>query len=236
MSFEVSLDQFSGPLPLLLQLVEQEDLPLSELSLARVADAYIAYVRAHEPPPEELADFLVIASRLLFLKSQVLLPEVEQEALDQSGLIPLLERYRLFVDAVKHVDRLARAQRVSYAKSTPTFPEIPKGFSPPPSLAALDLHEAMKHVLQRLRPFAALRQVSLERVATLEERIDELLAALARHGKVFFHDFHRGITHRRADVVVSFLALLELVRQGSIDASQRELFGDMTLQSRQNTI
>ncbi|HBD05290.1 TPA: hypothetical protein DCZ32_02410, partial [Candidatus Uhrbacteria bacterium] len=77
-TFEIKLEEFAGPMQLLLDLIEKEELEITKVSLARVTDEYIKHMEAHEVPPEDLADFLMIAARLMYLKSCTILP-IEQE-------------------------------------------------------------------------------------------------------------------------------------------------------------
>src|SRR3989339_270893 len=96
--FEVSLEKYSGPLQLLLELIQKEELPITEVSLARVTEDYLNYMSQHEVPTEELADFLVIASRLLLIKSRAILPQPEEEQEEESSLALQLRLYKLFSD------------------------------------------------------------------------------------------------------------------------------------------
>lgn len=227
MSFEVKLEQYAGPLQLLLELIEREQLPITDVSLTSVAQAYLQYVDTHEVASEELADFLIVASKLLWLKSKALLPEPLEEEVGADNLAAQLRVYQQFVDASRVIEDLYASPHALYARR-PTPIERAPSFVAPPSITPSVLAEAFGWVLKRLEPFLSLREASMQRVVSVQERIEQLRQALTERVRTSFHSlFGRGSS--RADVVVSFLALLELVRQRAIKTTQAGLFEDIAL-------
>ena len=112
--YKIKLEQFEGPLDLLLQLIEKEDLNINQISLARIADEYINYVNSRKNIPlDELSDFLLVASKLLYIKSKSLLPYLEwNEAEDEAiELEEQLKLYREFLDASQKVESLIKQKQ-----------------------------------------------------------------------------------------------------------------------------
>ena len=113
----VRLEQFEGPLDLLVQLIHENKLNISEISLANITEQYLAYlVEVEERFPEELADFLVIATRLLLIKSKLFLPVSDEEEDDEERLSSQLKIYKTFVDASQAVQSLISRRRFLYAR------------------------------------------------------------------------------------------------------------------------
>jgi len=227
MSFEVKTDDFSGPLHLLLEIIEREELDITEVSLARVTDEYLSYVSANDVPAEELADFLVVASRLLYIKSKAILPEIQFEEEEEGDLAAQLKMYREFVQASQVLYEIYRDGRVMHARQR--APKVRSlEFSPPKKLEATDMARAMEMIIKKLEPFLRLKRASLERVVSIQERIGNIRDAIINRTNLSFHDL-AGSTASKADVVVSFLALLELVKQRIVSAAQGDIFSDINI-------
>src|SRR3989344_9196200 len=126
MPVTVKLEKFEGPLDLLLQLIEREDLLISEVSLSSVTDQYLRAIRATKVPPEDLADFLLVAAKLLLIKSRILLPQIDL-GLEEEG-IPLdvqLRMYKEFVEAAKIIAAKIKKKQFASVREKPPFQ---KGF------------------------------------------------------------------------------------------------------------
>lgn len=227
MPFEVTLQQFSGPMQLLLELIEAEKLPITEISLAHVTDAYLQHLNAHDVPTEELADFLVVATKLLYIKSRAilpLLPNEDEEALDLSAQ---LRMYQEFVRASKQVEELFLSSSHMFERERASFARVPS-FLPPPNASAESLRDAFLSVLKRLEPFFALRESSLERAISVQQRMEEIRNTILERSRLTFHDMVQG-AKSKIDVVVSFLALLELVKQRVVAVMQDDAFQDIVI-------
>ncbi|TAL19008.1 hypothetical protein EPN90_04780 [Patescibacteria group bacterium] len=229
MAVKFKILKFEGPLDLLLQLVEERELQITEIALAEVTDQYLEYLEhSGKIANEELADFLLVASRLLYLKSRTLLPEISL-GLEEEG-IPLeaqLRMYKRFADAAKQIDGLIKLKRFTFAREKPPLP--PGFFAPPKSLTAAAMREMMAELIGALRPILELPRAALARAVSIKEKIDEI-RELLRRGEVSFKNFVRS-AKKRTEVVVSFLALLELVKQRVAKVEQNELFSDITIGS-----
>ena len=221
--------KFEGPLDLLLQLVEREEVDITEVSLAAVADQFVKYVRDGKGkiPPEELADFLVIAAKLVYMKSRVLLPSLAAEELEEGpDLATQLRLYQQFVVASRQIDRMWTSDRVSFARERRPVRALEPAFSPPPGITSVLLKELMQSVIDRLTPIRKLPEAAVNRIITIQDKIKELADKLRSAASFHWSSFW-GRSKDRSEKVVSFLALLELVKQRVVKVEQGELFEDI---------
>jgi segregation and condensation protein A len=226
LQLELHLETFDGPLELLLMLIEQRRLPITSVSLAQVADQYLAQVHAQPSLDAELlADFLVIGGKLLLLKSRALLlteepdPEVEEVA---SDLAERLETYRVFRAAAELLRELEHRGERLY----PTLREPSLSTAPAP-LAPLK-PDALLAVWKRFALDPRETQIELPGIsrASVDECRARILDALRSSATVSF----RALAGRTVDeVIAAFLAILELFRRGLIAIEQPEPFGDLFL-------
>lgn len=228
MSFSVKLEQFEGPLMLLLELIETEKLEISKISLAKVTDAYIQRLNANpQIPPEELADFLVLASRLLLIKSRILLPFLDLGPEEAIGdLEAQLKIYKEYLDASKVIHALILKKRFTFVHEK--LPHVEIGFSPPLKLAPADMCALLKGVIRRLDWVVRVPKAVVEKSISIHEKIRQIQEFLVRAANTSFRELV-GATRSRVEIVVSFLALLELVKQKFVSVSQDQLFDDITV-------
>lgn len=225
---DVKVATFSGPLDLLLQLIEQQELDISQVSLATVTEQYITSLQAMaELPVDELADFLVIAAKLLLIKSRLLIPGDELPA-DDAGLDleRQLKMYREFVEAAKGVAKLWNRHRAVYGREGSAM--IEPIFHPPEHLAPNDLHELMFGVLKELEPLTRLPQTVIVRSINIREKINQIKDRLRRDPTTSFHDLLQLATSK-TDVIVTFLAVLELVKLRSVTVNQDHQHGNVDI-------
>ncbi|MDO8425753.1 MAG: ScpA family protein [bacterium] len=228
MAHAVQLEQFAGPLDLLLQLIEQEELDITTVALATVCEAYLAHLRQMESrAPEDVADFLVIAAKLLYLKSLALLPEAQAEAVaDDTGLAEQLRIYRAFVEAAKGIaERFGEAPQMYPSARIPV--EHP-AFLPPPNVSLDALAAAMVRVIQELEPIVRIPKATIGRAISIDDRIAEIRTLIAARPRTLFTDILRGRV-RKDERIVSFLAVLELVKQRVVDFHQEGRFTPITV-------
>ena len=225
MSFSVEHPTFSGPLGLLLELLDAEKLEIKDVSLAHIADQYLAYLDTNEVPHDALADFLLIAARLIYLKSRALMPylHIKEEDEQAASLEDQLRAYRLFMEAATRLEALYGSDAKMFVRPVPTrsipLPRGNEGVKMPSNVTVGILRESFGWILKRLEPFFALQQTSMERIKSVEERLTELTDAIKTRASMGFRDVIAGAKNK-AEVVVSFLALLELVRRQIVRASQ----------------
>lgn len=238
-AYAVSLPTFEGPLDLLLQLIEREELDINEISLLTVTDQYLRTItQLTAIEPGALADFLVIASRLLYLKSISLLPKppvVEEDEADSiDALIQQLLDYRRLKQAAAVLqDREERGLRV-YVRTVPK-PILERRLD----LGNLDLsklHLALRRVLQRIPSAAPMPRVKTYAV-TVAERIETVRAYLQHTQQRTPQVDETPVTFTelltseatRLEIVVTFLAILELIKQRELLAIQSATFGEIRL-------
>ena len=227
--FSITTEAFSGPLEALLNLIEERKLSISQVSLADVTDAYLAYVeKLPSLPLGETAQFVLVASTLLLIKSRTLLPSLsltEEERESVEELERRLARYALVRKAARELRKEWGERPLIFAKRSPERVPI---FSP----GELSLN-AIKELAQRLvnilpKP-EELARAAVAPILALEDVIVSLKERLTRAIKAKFSELtaKRG----REETIVYFLATLELVRSGSISATQEKLFSDITLEA-----
>ncbi len=230
MVYHVRLEQFEGPLELLLSLIEKEKLPITEVSLARVADQFLEYVEREENVSlEHLAAFLSVASRLILLKSRALLPLLtfsdEEETAIEDLEYQLKEYQRFRKAALFFRERLTRGER-AYARESFLGTQIV--FHPPQDLKARDLRMAFENVLGSIPLFEKLEEETIATVMSLEEKIAQLQETLRERAESSFREMVEQ-AESRLEHIVAFLALLELVKQRFITVEQENFFEDIRI-------
>lgn len=231
-AYTVKTPVFEGPLELLLNLIEKRKLFVSDIALSTVADDFITYVKSHpEMPVDESSQFVLVASTLVLIKSKSLLPnmkltsEEEQSIDDLEKRLKEYERFRelsLFVKSIFGVTPLFTPQKEVSKISV---------FAPSPDMTLENLSEAMNSVLYNLPKTETNPKVSVKKTVSLEDVMDNLKKRIERALSLSFKEFTGDATDR-VHVIVSFLALLELVKQGNIDAEQQDTFSDIKIESQ----
>lgn len=230
MQFAVAQEAFAGPLGLLLELIEAEKLEITKVSLAKVAEEYLQFLEVNEVPADELADFLLVASRLIYLKSRELMPYLkiadEDEGVDR--LQDQLRLYQEYAAAARELEERYLKARM-FTRPYVKLQRVQEAtFAPATNVTSTALHELYQSILKRLQPFFALQQASMERTKSVEERLEELTEALRSKATMSFKEIVHG-AESKMEVVVSFLALLELLRRRAVRAEQGAAFGDIQL-------
>lgn len=230
----IKLEQFEGPFALLVQLIDKAELDITQVSLATVADQYIAYLKSlTELDPEATADFLVVASRLLLIKSKALLPYLlpeEEAAIDE--LEQQLKMYKEYFEATKRLEEMVGAKHFMFGREYNRKALLAnlQIFAPPAGLQAKDLRNLCLEIINELKPPApALPEERLTAVVSIEERIAYIADNLQKAIKSRFSELLAGASNK-VEIVVSFLAMLELVKQRTIVAEQDDLFGEIELE------
>ena len=228
--YTVQIEGFEGPLDLLLRLIEREELDITTLALARVADAYLAHVRAIEAPdPASLSAFLVIAARLLLLKSRALLPRPEAAASepgqfdDAERLVQQLREYQRYKQVAGMLRQWEAQGRRSYTRLAPPPLPIP---STPLKLDAT-MGQMIAAVQRRMQLVMSLEPqtvaVPTPKILTVAEVGRAIRERLQWQEWFSFEDL-LSLTTTRIEVVVTLWAVLELVKRRAIVAEQRDLF------------
>jgi segregation and condensation protein A len=230
MAYHILLPQFEGPLELLLALIEKQKLDITRVSLAQVADQYVRYIAEESVISlENLAWFLVIASRLLLIKSKALLPTLLFDDAEEEEMVELeqsLAEYKKFKDAAMVLRGMFDARQMLFAREG----SMPSGiFYPPKDIVPEDLAASFEWVLDEIVAEQPLPQKVVEERVSLEERMVALEGMLRRRIETSFADIV-ATAENKVEVVVSFLAMLELVKQRVIRVEQLDaLFSDIQL-------
>ena len=227
---KVKVEQFEGPLDLLLQLIENQELDITALSLANVTEQFLDYVKQlQEKDPTNLADFLAIAAKLLVIKSKALLPnleigiEEEEAAFDLTAQLLLYKKYK---EAGRYLKRLDLTRKQSWAREVDFQDRIT--FLPDPDVSVQTLHTSLKDLATELREIVRLPQQIMTEVVSITEKIEHIQKLIADKIETSLSSLLKE-AKTKTEVVVTFLALLELVKQRILTVEQNELFSDITI-------
>ncbi len=224
----IKIDKFEGPMDLLLQLIDQEKLDISEISLARVTEQFFSYLdKLEENRSEELADFLVIAARLVYLKSHSLLQYAYPEDEDTGpSLADQLKLYKQYVEASRVVNSLWQKQNIAYGRVEP--PVKSAKFVLPANAGTNNLRDAMMILLARLKPLEPLPKATIDHSISIKQKIDAIRSLLKNGKEVSFKNLLSS-AQNKTEVIVSFLAILELIKQQSVRFRQVNAFEDLVI-------
>ena len=233
--YQVSTELYEGPLDLLLSLIQRAELDITRLALAQVTDQYLAHLE-HLPTkdPAEVSAFLVIAARLVQIKSSVLLPRPPaSEPLDDEldageALAQQLILYKRFKELSAFIGKRQEKNLHTYLRLAAPQPHIEPQFEMG-DITIDDLLQAARSVFSITRRLADIGTVVNIPKVTIREKINVIMEKL-KNGQIA--NFRTLLTSsNRIEVVVSFLAMLELIKRHIIEADQDELFGDINLHS-----
>ncbi len=231
--FPVDLPVYQGPLDLLLQLIEREELDITKVALAQVTDQYLVHVRALEQQNlEGIADFLVIAARLILIKSEAILPRPPERSPGEEDLGDELARQLM---AYKKYKEIAGALHQREEEGLRTYlrlaaPPKVEGKLDLSNVSVDDLWKAVTRALALMPDAPPVSSVIIPPKITIREKIRRIQVALRAAGRARFFDL-LAEAKSRIEVMVTFLAILELVKQRRVSAFQERLFGDIVVES-----
>ena len=224
--FTIKNETFEGPLDLLLSLIEKEQLDITHISLANITESYLAKIADMEGDSNEIADFLVIAAKLLYIKSRNLIPTLatEEEEAEIEDLETKLREYQQYKLAAKHLEYVLSAESRSYSRRGKN--DIAISFSPPENLGGQGLFAIFQEVLERAEPdIPQQTELHHEPKVTLEQKRDHIMTHLKKNGKVSFRTALAS-AKTKVEVIVTFLAILEMVKQKEVRVEQDKNFAD----------
>ena len=235
--YSVNLPVFEGPLDLLLRLIEQEQLDITTVALAQVTDQFLEHLeRIPEKPAAELAGFLVVAAKLLQIKSEALLPRPPERDPGEEDPAEALARqlmlYRQFKEAAAELANREKEGLRTYLRLSHEPPVVDEQLD----LGGLGLNElraAMLDALADLPEGPNLEQAAEPPKIRIRDKIRWIMDLMEREDHVSFNSLLSSAASR-LDIVVSFLALLELVKDRTVIASQAEAFADIELSRGSN--
>lgn len=232
--YKVRLEIFEGPLDLLLYLIKKEEIDIYDVSLERITKQYLDYINTFKMLNVELAsEFIVMAANLMYIKSRELLPQVQQppeEDADEDDprweLIRQLVEYKKFKDAAQFLG----TQEVKADEFFATNPEPPDLTAPPPGVGQVgifDLIRAFQRVLKRFENSTDIREIVSDRF-TVADKIEHLLDIIPVGGRVRFETLFSDAASR-VEVIVTFLAMLELMKLNHLQVEQEKLLGEIVV-------
>jgi len=229
---KIKVEEFEGPLDLLLQLIEDQKLEITKVSLAQVTEQYIQVLKQsakEQINTTELADFLVIAARLLLIKSRALLPFLEWgEEEEEEDLTKQLKIYKEYLEAMKKVQTIIGKKRFAFARAKLlTGEDI--GFAPPPKLKKDKLRDIFAEVIRALDPFLNLPTEVVKKTINIQEKIAQIRQRIFKQATTRFSDILKEAKDK-TEVIVSFLAVLELMKQKAIVVKQSKIFEDIEIE------
>lgn len=222
---------FEGPLDLLLELIVKNKLDITDISLSQVADEFIAYMQENSEliGPEHLSDFLLIAGKLVLIKSRAILPLLELEKEEEEDIEELKRRlrdYKRFKEVFPHIKTLYDRKEQSFCRSG--YVGVGPVFCPPQNLLLEDLEGLFASAITKM---PAKEEVAPRRKLvkfSIADKIGEIKQRILDRVQVTFRSIIDG-KKDKVEVIVTFLAMLELVRKNQAVIDQEEMFGDISI-------
>ena len=232
-NYTVTVPVFEGPLDLLLQLIEHSELDITSVSLAMVTDQYLDYIHQMKNiEAEEISAFLVIAAKLIQIKSEALLPRLPTIEVDNEdpslSLIQQLQIYKQFKEISIWLQEREQNGLRNYLRIT-SLPKI-EGRLDLNEITLNDLIIAAEEILQKEQEKQNLDTVIKAPRITIREKIALITSQLSKNQQSTFHDMIKN-SKSRLDVVVTFLALLELIKKFHVSVYQESLFTDIQIEA-----
>ncbi|HRY30943.1 MAG TPA: ScpA family protein [Candidatus Paceibacterota bacterium] len=234
LDFKIKTETFEGPLDLLLNLIEKRKLLINDISLAKVTNDYIGYLKIHgEMPMGQNSNFILIAATLLLIKSKSLLPTLELSDEEEQSIGDLEKRLKIY-KRLKEVE----PQIAEMFFKNPSFPRRQVlshqiVFAPTKQINLKSLQETISGVLDSLPKFEKVAKAIVNKVLSLEEMIGRLTERVKKSLKLSFKEFSGYHKKNKINIIVSFLAMLELVKEGIIETTQKEGGEDIEIQTRE---
>ncbi|MDD5625690.1 MAG: segregation/condensation protein A [Patescibacteria group bacterium] len=233
--YNIKVNEFEGPFDLLLRLIEKEKMDITDISLAKVTDEFVTYLtNAIEINWEELADFLDIASKLLLIKSKLLIPGSILEEEEGGDLVGQLKIYKEFHNASQKIGKIIAKGHYAFYRD-----KIPLNMIPQTSLntkiTVKMLERSFKNVLETILFQIKLAQKTIKhQVISLKEKINELFNLVSSSQRVILNNFIDQ--KEKIEKVVIFLALLDLVKRKMIIVDQNELFSEIIITKKEQEV
>lgn len=233
--YTVAIPVYEGPLDLLLQLIERAELDIAAVSLAQVTDQYLGYIHQMQVPPDEISAFLVVAAKLIQIKSEALLPRppVREPGEEDPGeaLARQLRIYKRFKELANWLDERETKHLRTYLRVAP--PPRVEGRLDLSEITLADLMAAAKAIFTQEQSKAELGTVISAPRITIREKIAWIAKRLGQARRATFRGLV-GENPSRLEVVVTFLALLELVKRYRVAAMQERLFSDIQIEKMED--
>lgn len=236
MEYEVKIDNFEGPLDLLLHLIKESKVDIWEISIADIAEEYLAYIQRMEKLNLDIASkYLVMASELIEMKSRMLLPRsekevgIEEEEDPKERLIRRLVEYQKYKEVTKNFKELESLRQEFYTKAPDNLKEyVEEGVVPSSDVTLEDLMLAFQKFLNRKELEKPLQTTVTKKEITVEERRKRIRDILSKKKRVDFFELFEVIT--REYIVVTFLAILEMAKKQELLIKQENDFSQIMIE------
>jgi segregation and condensation protein A len=228
--FSVQLDNFTGPLDLLLHLIRKNEMEITDIAIAEITSQYLAIIDSMQILNLDLAgEFLLMAATLLHIKSRMLLPQISEDGAEEeeeedprAELVRRLLEYQKYKDAAIRLDELPQLHRDVYARSAPAPEVVEEAEGEFAAVGLYDLLQALQQLLKE-RPEPLAHEVISEQLS-VADRINQILTVLQGQQSLAFTELFPARAGRH-EVVVTFLAMLELVKLRLVHLLQSQRFG-----------
>lgn len=226
----IKVRQFEGPLDLLLNLIEEQKLNITEIALAEVTEQFLQYIKKLEQlDATSLADYLSIAAKLLVIKSKAILPSLEVETDEEDPALDLTEKlllYKQFKEVGKHFKKLDNRRRQSFTRTLVFSERI--SFMPDSEVTADVVRDSVLKVISGLKALDNLPKAKIKEAISIQEKIDHLQIMLSEKIETKLSDL-LATAKNKPEMIITFLALLELIKQKIFVVEQETLFTDITI-------
>ncbi|MEO8065758.1 MAG: segregation/condensation protein A [Candidatus Doudnabacteria bacterium] len=227
---QIKTEQFEGPLALLLQLIEEQQLDVSTLALASVTEQFLLHVKnLQEKNPINLADFLVIAAKLLVIKSKSLLPDLdlgieeEEAAFDLTAQLLIYKKYK---EAAKYLKKLDQYRKQLWTRDGELTDRVT--FLPDPDINISVLAQSLRQLDTELKEIIRLPKQIMKEVVSISDKIAHIQKLISEQLETSLSSLLKG-AKTKTEVIVTFLAVLELTKQRILVVEQSEIFGDVII-------
>ena len=230
----VKTEVFEGPLDLLLSLIEKRKLLINDISLAKITDDYINFVKDDNNAYtiKDRAQFILVASTLLLIKSKSILPTLDLTEEEQDSIEDLELRLKIY-KKIKDVEPFVAdrfGKNISFYKQE-TKRSDQSVFAPNPKITAQNLFGLVAGVIKNLPKTEVRPKAVIQKIISLEDMIGNLTTRIKNSLSMSFREFSNFGKAEKVNIIVGFLAMLELVKQGAIEAQQEAKFGDINMQT-----
>lgn len=231
--FSIKTEVFEGPLDLLLSLIEKRKLLINDISLAKITDEYLCYIK--ENPDMSISknsNFIIVASTLLLIKSRSLLPTIKLTEEEEESIDDLEKRLKIY-NRLKEVEtEIANkfGKDMLFTKRNIESDEII--FTPTKQISTQKMQESVMKVLSTLPDDSKIKKAIIKKVISLEEVIEKLKQKVQQGISTSFKEFSNYDKADKVNVIVSFLAMLELVKNGLIETRQNNHYDDISIETK----
>ena len=244
-AFSVNLERFSGPYFKLLELIEERKLSINEFSLSQITDEYITYIKDLENKGEkdivDISQFISVASTLMLIKAKSLFPNLEyteEEKEDVNNLEKKLELYKIMLEASKKINKIYSKEVLT---SISKFKNNESVFVWDKRINSTFLHSVAIASLLKIPKKEKLKQVAVRQVLKIEDVIEKLLERVKVSFSLSFKDFSKSMSNevgsfeeKKSAFIISFLAMLELIKNGLLIAEQTGDHNEINISNIEN--